>query len=86
MVRSSCLCGSTVWEAEGPFQLMSHCHCSMCRKSHGSAFATYLAGRADAFRWVAGESQRVRYESSPGFHRPFCPRCGSVVPDGSDAE
>ena len=28
----------------------------------------------------------MRYESSPGFHRPFCPRCGSVVPDGSDAE
>jgi hypothetical protein len=52
----------------------------MCRKSHGSAFATYVRA-ADGFRWVSGEGAGARYESSPGHFRAFCPRCGSVIPD-----
>jgi hypothetical protein len=84
-VRGSCLCGDVAWEAEGPFELMSHCYCSRCRKSHGAAFGTYVMGRADAFRLVRGRDRIQRYESSPGFFRPFCGRCGSVVPDGEPA-
>jgi hypothetical protein len=34
---------------------------------------------ADGFR-LHGEQHVVRWESSPGFHRCFCGRCGSVVP------
>jgi hypothetical protein len=58
---------------------MSHCHCSRCRKTHGSAFATYVAGPADSVR-LHGSEHVVRWESSPGFFRCFCERCGSVVP------
>jgi hypothetical protein len=79
MSRASCLCGDVAWEIDGPFELASHCHCSRCRKTHGTAFATYVAGAADRFRLRGGE--RVgRWESSPGFVRCFCTRCGSVVP------
>ena len=52
MVRGSCLCGDVVWEASGKLERMSHCHCSMCRKAHGAAFATYVA--AEGFRSVRG--------------------------------
>jgi hypothetical protein len=79
MIRGSCLCGEVAWEAEGPLELISHCHCSMCRKSHGAAFGTYGAARADGFRWLRGRESVRQYQSSPGFFRPFCPRCGSVV-------
>jgi len=82
-VRGSCLCGDVAWEAEGPFELMSHCHCSRCRKAHGAAFATYVMCGADAFRLVRGRERMVRYESSPGLFRPFCGRCGGVVSDGT---
>jgi hypothetical protein len=58
---------------------MSHCHCSICRKSHGSAFATFAAGSVAGFRWVRGEKGLARYEASPGFLRSFCRRCGSTV-------
>jgi hypothetical protein len=51
----------------------------MCRKAHGSAFATYVAARAGGFRWERGRDRVARYESSPGFFRPFCSRCGSVA-------
>jgi hypothetical protein len=65
---------------------MSHCHCSMCRKSHGSAFATYVAAPAAGFRFVRGEGAIARYESSPGFFRAFCVRCGSSLPIPSEGQ
>ena len=79
MARSSCLCGAVAWEVAGPFASMTHCHCSMCRKFHGTAFGTYLAAPAGGFRWLRGEEGVARYPSSPGFERPFCSRCGSGV-------
>lgn len=85
MTRGSCLCATVRWGVDAPFERMTHCHCSMCRKAHGAAFATYAVCATSAFRWLAGEEVIARYASSPGFERAFCSRCGSVVPMG-DAE
>jgi len=85
MSRASCLCGEVKWEVDGPLDLMSHCHCSRCRKAHGSAFGTYVAAPAERFR-LSGREHVVRWESSPGFFRTFCGRCGSVVPEPSSDE
>ena len=79
MTHSRCLCGAVTWDADGPFQFMSHCHCSRCRKAHGTPFATYVAAPAGGFR-SSGRERVGRWESSPGFFRYFCTRCGSVVP------
>lgn len=86
MLQGSCLCREIVWEIEGPLRMISHCHCSMCRKSHGVGYATYAGGAANTFRFVAGEPLIGGYESSPGFRRCFCTRCGSKVPEPSDGE
>jgi len=80
-MKSRCLCGDVVWEADGPFQFATHCHCSRCRKAHGAAFATYVLCRGDGFRWIRGRERVTRYESTPGLFRPFCSRCGSTVPN-----
>ncbi|MGH2670246.1 MAG: GFA family protein, partial [bacterium] len=83
MNEASCLCGRVSWEIASPLEWMSHCHCARCRKTHGSAFATYVAGPADGFR-LRGEEHVRSWESSPGFNRRFCGACGSVVPsDGT---
>ena len=79
MNRGSCLCGDIRWEITGEPAMMSACHCSMCRKTHGAAFATYIGVPHSDFRWTAGEGKVQSYESSPGGARPFCPQCGSVV-------
>jgi len=79
MTHSRCLCGAVTWKTDGPFQFMSHCHCSRCRKAHGTPFATYVAAPAGGFR-SSGRERVGRWESSPGFFRYFCTRCGSVVP------
>ena len=81
-IRGSCLCGEVAWEISEPPESITHCHCSRCRKSHGAAFGTYMRSRAETFRFAHGRERVVRWESSPGCYRPFCGRCGSVVPDG----
>ena len=78
-MRSSCLCGGITWDVHGALERMSHCHCSRCRKAHGTAFATYAMAPAAGFR-RRGDEHFGRWESSPGFFRCFCARCGSVVP------
>src|SRR5262249_14289202 len=85
-VGGTCLCGEVAWEVTQPFEFMSHCHCSRCRKTHGAAFATYMMGPPDTFHLVRGRERIVRYSSSPLFSRLFCGRCGSVVPDGEPAQ
>ena len=84
MIEGRCLCG-TVRFAVDAVRDLSHCHCSMCRKHHGAAFATMARVREEAFRWTAGEDAVRRYESSPGFHRSFCTACGSSLPGRSPA-
>ena len=79
MSRGQCLCGQVSWDADGRFEWMSHCHCSRCRKTHGSAFATYVAAPAAGFR-LRGSEHVGRWQSSPGMGRSFCTACGAVVP------
>jgi hypothetical protein len=80
-VTGSCLCGDVAWEGEGPLVWLHHCHCGRCRKSHGTPFASFGAVPESSFRRLRGDDAIVRFESRPGFFRPFCGRCGSAVPD-----
>ena len=66
--------------------MVGHCHCSMCRKSHGSAFATLAAVSTDDFRWTRRGGRVGVYQSSDGRSRRFCVRCGSVVSAAVDGE
>jgi hypothetical protein len=43
MAKGQCLCEALTYELDGPFSAMIHCHCSMCRKHHGTGFATFVA-------------------------------------------
>lgn len=80
MTHGTCLCGAVRYEFTEPFQMMMHCHCSMCRKHHGAAFATFVAAPFAAFRWLAGEDTIASYRSSEHGMRSHCRRCGSVTP------
>lgn len=86
MLTGGCLCGDIAFAIDGPVQMVAHCHCSMCRKSHGSAFATLATVSMDDFRWVDGEERFVTYQSSAHCSRRFCARCGSVVLVDGDGE
>jgi AcrR family transcriptional regulator len=80
VAKGTCLCGTVQYELDGPFEVMSHCHCSMCRRHHGAAFATFVTVPLSGFRWVAGEDALSTYQSSAYGKRTFCSRCGSMMP------
>jgi hypothetical protein len=80
MLTGSCLCGDVAYEVAGPLLEVHHCHCGFCRKEHGTPYASYAMAPSAGLRWLRGESGVRRYESSPGFERAFCGRCGSILP------
>lgn len=80
MIQGSCLCGGVRYELAAEPEFINHCHCSMCRKAHGSAFGSFLHAPGQGFRWLTGELQVQAFESSPGTFRAFCKVCGSRVP------
>ena len=74
-----CLCGAVRIEADRFEPLAAHCHCSMCRKFHGAAFATLASVPADAFRWRQGEDALASFTAPNGTTRTFCRHCGSSL-------
>ncbi len=80
MIRGSCLCGQVRFQLDGGIEMINNCHCSMCRKSHGAAFGSFLHAAGQGFRWTAREDLVTTYQSSEGNVRAFCGTCGSNMP------
>jgi hypothetical protein len=81
MAGGTCLCEAVRWAALGPLQYPHACHCTICRKTHGTAYGAYVTVRVASFRWLGGREHVQSYTSSKRGRRWFCGRCGSVVPD-----
>lgn len=79
MPEARCLCGDHVWRVDAPLSLLHHCHCTICRKHQGAAYTTMGCVAPEHFAWVA-RGETIAHESSPGFERLSCARCGSPVP------
>ncbi len=77
--RGSCLCGLVRYSVSGAIEDVSHCHCSMCRKAHGAAYATYANVPSSAHRFVHGMAQLRMFNSSAHVERLFCSACGSPM-------
>ena len=78
-LNGSCFCGEVRFEVELPTLLCGHCHCSMCRRSHGAGFVTWFRVPYERFALVGGELGVVRFQSSEHGTRTFCGRCGSTL-------
>jgi len=79
-INGACVCGAVRWSYDAPFTAMLHCHCSICRKHHGTLFSTFVAGPLDTFHWRAGTEKVGTWQSSAQGKRSFCTVCGSKVP------
>jgi hypothetical protein len=77
--QGACLCGAVRYEVDGPLTDVGHCHCSMCRRFHGAAFATYAKVSPENFQWLAGQDLVTVFETSPGKGWAFCQVCGSSL-------
>jgi len=79
MINGSCLCGAIKFTVAGNFDSVSHCHCKMCQKQHGAAYATYARFNREDLHYIRGESQLTIYNSSDDILRKFCKTCGSNI-------
>ncbi len=72
-----CLCSKIQFQVSGFSSEAAHCHCSMCQKFHGSAFATLVAVKD--LEWRQGVESLKSYQASNGVKRYFCEVCGSSL-------
>lgn len=79
MYTGSCLCGEVAVEIKGAISSIIHCHCSLCRKNSGTAFATNGFVNTDEFSVTKGASKLSKYNFKIGRSRFFCSCCGSPI-------
>lgn len=79
MHKGSCLCGAICFELLSDPRAVSNCHCRMCQKQHGAAFATYASVPRADLKYLRGEDLLTAYNSSGSIIRKFCRVCGSHV-------
>jgi hypothetical protein len=75
-VTGHCQCGAVAYRVDAPPHDIYHCHCSMCRRCHGTVFATYALVPRDKLTILKGADNLTTYDSSKGVHRKFCKTCG----------
>ena len=78
-IRGSCLCGGIRFRF-GSVLRMANCHCSICRKAHGAAFATFAIVPMEHYELLSGEELIASYGSSEQHTRHFCRVCGASLP------
>lgn len=79
-----CQCGAVRYEASA-LGRASVCHCRMCQRALGNAFAPFVT--ALGLRWLSAQPKRFR--SSNQVSRGFCAHCGTPLTyerDGASPE
>ncbi len=77
MKPGGCFCGTIRYEIGDGDYTTANCHCTMCRRTSGAPYVTWLVVPKGEFRYTAGEVTVL--ESSNRGTRYFCNRCGTPV-------
>ena len=75
--QGSCLCQQVRFSVVGFKGTVGNCHCTMCRKFHGAAFATLV--NVEGLTWLSGLEQLKDFVAPNGTIRTFCSHCGSSL-------
>lgn len=86
-MTGKCLCGEIEFTAQEIPGMVFNCHCTRCRISHGSDYATQAFAVRSSLVFTKGKDKLKEYESTGGI-RTFCSSCGSrlmsYAKDGGD--
>ena len=74
----ACQCGALRFEVTLPTRWALHCHCTLCRRTHGAPVVTWVGVENSRFTIVEDATLRW-FASTPGAERGFCGRCGSTL-------
>ena len=80
-VTGGCLCGAVRYEIAGELRGIVNCHCSKCRRFHGSIgaytsmnFENLSLIEQRGLKWFKSEM-----DETPNVHRGFCSECGASL-------
>jgi hypothetical protein len=76
LIAGGCMCGAVRYTAT-KYERAVHCHCRMCQRATGAAFATWVCIAITDFAMVRGRP--VFRRSSEKCQRGFCPACGTPL-------
>jgi hypothetical protein len=79
-LTGQCLCGDIAFAADGEVPVMANCHCTACRQSTGSAFATLMFMKSDDVQ-ITGTPKTFQHGSDGGstLTKLFCGNCGTPM-------
>jgi hypothetical protein len=84
-LKGSCRCGKVTYTVSADPIFTGICHCTSCRKSTGSAYATVVGVPAPALKVTGATTQFDDVgDSGKATHRAFCPSCGTTVTQWAD--
>ena len=75
-IHGHCQCGTVHYRVTAAAEELYHCHCSMCRRVHGTLFATYAYVPRATLQIEKGEDNLNTFDSSEQVHRRFRRTCG----------
>lgn len=75
----SCYCGGVKIKISGEIKSIIHCHCSKCRKSSGTAYATNGVVNINNFEIITGSELISKFGKVVGKYRHFCSQCASPI-------
>ena len=79
MITGRCECAKVNYEADCEITDFCHCHCSICRRLHGAAFASWGGIARDRFSYSSGKDDLKIYSFSKNADSIFCDHCGSTL-------
>lgn len=79
MYKGSCLCGAIELTLDGGITDIIHCHCSLCRKSSGTAYATNGFVNVSELKVSDPNKQMTYFEVKKGMKRHFCKTCATPI-------
>jgi hypothetical protein len=75
--KGGCFCGKIRYEFEAEDIPVADCHCSMCRRTSGAPYVSWLVVKTPDFRFTQGKAKELK--SSENGRRYFCDDCGTPV-------
>ena len=76
-LEGSCLCGGVRFEVTQPFEAVSACHCTNCKKISGGVGTVSGRVPSGAIAILAGEDLLRSFQPTEGTAKTFCSVCGS---------
>jgi hypothetical protein len=79
LVEGACHCGAVTYQLTSEPVSIVNCHCSMCRRITGAAFASYIVAKEDSLKVAHSDDHLATYVVTGTAIKHFCRSCGTPV-------